>query len=124
MSNAIKFTPAGNRISLAFRSVPMRRGRRQSDEEMVPGLMVTGRDAGPGIPEDELESIFEKCIQSSSTKSGGGEQDWTWPFVKKLSNCMEAKSGSSPSSMRDLPFSLPYQANLAMSIDKEHSKRV
>ncbi|MGB0911836.1 MAG: PAS domain-containing sensor histidine kinase, partial [Nitrospirales bacterium] len=72
VSNAIKFTPEGNRISLAFRCVSMRRGRRQSDDEMVPGLMVTVRDAGPGIPEDELESIFGKFVQSRATQTGAG----------------------------------------------------
>lgn len=30
------------------------------------------RDQGPGIPEDELEAIFDKFVQSTRTKSGAG----------------------------------------------------
>jgi signal transduction histidine kinase len=29
-------------------------------------------DRGPGIPEDEIEEIFEKFVQSSKTKTGAG----------------------------------------------------
>jgi signal transduction histidine kinase len=29
-------------------------------------------DSGPGIPPDELESVFGKFIQSSNTKTGAG----------------------------------------------------
>ncbi len=72
VSNAIKFTPPGNRVSLAFRSTRIRCGRRQSDDETIPGLLVTVRDGGPGIPEDELTSIFEKFVQSSTTQTGAG----------------------------------------------------
>ena len=72
VSNAVKFTPAGNRISLSFRSSSIRRGRRKSDGETVPALHVTVRDGGPGIPEDEMDSIFEKFVQSSKTKTGAG----------------------------------------------------
>jgi signal transduction histidine kinase len=39
---------------------------------MVPALQLSVADSGPGIPEAELESIFEKFIQSSTTKTGAG----------------------------------------------------
>ncbi len=35
-------------------------------------LKTVVADHGPGIPEDELELIFEKFIQSSTTKTGAG----------------------------------------------------
>ena len=35
-------------------------------------VIVTVEDAGPGVPETELETIFDKFIQSSSTKTGAG----------------------------------------------------
>ncbi|RTK99221.1 MAG: hybrid sensor histidine kinase/response regulator, partial [Neisseriaceae bacterium] len=35
-------------------------------------LQLTVRDQGIGIPEDELESIFDKFIQSSKTQTGAG----------------------------------------------------
>ena len=35
-------------------------------------LRLTVSDEGIGVPEDELESVFDKFIQSSNTKSGSG----------------------------------------------------
>ena len=29
-------------------------------------------DAGPGIPDDEIEAIFDKFVQSSKTSTGAG----------------------------------------------------
>ena len=72
VSNAVKFSAPAHRISLSFRSSKIRSGRRRSDYQTVPGLLVTVHDAGPGIPEEELETIFEKFIQSSETRSGAG----------------------------------------------------
>ena len=40
--------------------------------EVQQGVEFTLRDHGPGIPESELEAIFDKFIQSSKTKSGAG----------------------------------------------------
>ena len=72
LSNAVKFSPAGSRINLSFCEASVRRGRRHSDADYVPGLKVTLRDAGPGIPENELTLIFDKFVQSSRTRTGAG----------------------------------------------------
>ncbi len=37
-----------------------------------PRACITITDDGPGIPEEELESVFDKFVQSSKTKSGAG----------------------------------------------------
>ncbi len=60
LANAIKFSPPGSRIALGGDSTP----------EGEPQVWV--RDSGPGIPEAELESIFEAFVQSSRTKDGSG----------------------------------------------------
>ena len=91
VSNAIKFTPSGNRVSLAFRSSFARCGRRQSDEQRVPGLLVTVRDAGPGVPEKELASIFEKFLQSSTTRTGAGGTGLGLSICKEI---IEAHGGN------------------------------
>ncbi len=91
VSNAIKFTPAGNRITLAFRSSLTRYGRRQSDEERVPGLLVTVRDGGPGIPGNELTSIFDQFVQSSTTRTGAGGTGLGLSISKEI---IEAHGGS------------------------------
>ena len=58
LSNAIKFSPDGGRVQLHL----------SHDGQTV----VRVHDQGPGIPEEELESIFDKFVQSSRTKTGAG----------------------------------------------------
>jgi PAS domain S-box-containing protein len=65
LSNAIKFSPPGATIEADIR----RESRRDSPRDEV---RCTIRDHGPGIPASELESIFDKFTQSSSTKTGAG----------------------------------------------------
>ena len=37
-----------------------------------PALEIIVADRGPGIPEEELEVVFDKFVQSSKTRSGAG----------------------------------------------------
>jgi PAS domain S-box-containing protein len=59
LGNALKVSPDGTSVSV----------RVLSDDRFVE-VQVT--DQGPGIPADELESVFEKFVQSSRTKTGAG----------------------------------------------------
>ena len=59
VSNAIKFSPAGGTVTLHL----------QEGEEAVE---IAVCDEGPGIPEGELDTIFDKFVQSSLTKTGAG----------------------------------------------------
>ncbi len=59
LSNAIKFSPSGGRITIAM-------------SPRASHLVITVRDQGVGIPEAELETIFDKFVQSSKTKTGAG----------------------------------------------------
>ena len=59
ISNAVKFSTDKNDINVVI---------NQTDEMIE--LQV--HDHGPGIPENELESVFDKFIQSSRTDSGAG----------------------------------------------------
>ena len=67
LSNAIKFTPAGKAITITVTEDML-----MKDTGIFPALRVTVKDQGIGIPEDELESIFDKFVQSSKTKTGAG----------------------------------------------------
>lgn len=60
MANAVKFSPAGQAIEVAAHATP------------DGGLCITVSDRGPGIPQDELERIFDAFVQSSRTKDGSG----------------------------------------------------
>jgi signal transduction histidine kinase len=59
LSNAVKFSPQGGMIYLSC----------AADDNAV---HVSVRDQGPGVPEGELETIFEKFVQSSATTTGAG----------------------------------------------------
>jgi len=71
LSNALKFSSSGTTIDVEL-------GETMLSQQQVgsglhrPGLTVTVRDQGVGIPEDELELIFDKFEQSSKTKNGAG----------------------------------------------------
>jgi signal transduction histidine kinase len=68
LSNAIRFSPTGGLIDITLKKYEY---CLHNENEMVLELVVS--DQGPGVPEDELESIFNKFIQSSKTvtKAGG-----------------------------------------------------
>ena len=59
VSNAIKFTAKNTRIFVIL-------------EQFNDYIQLRVSDHGPGVPEDELETIFNKFIQSSRTKTGAG----------------------------------------------------
>jgi signal transduction histidine kinase len=59
LSNAVKFSPAGGTVTVRVETVDK-------------AVRVTISDEGDGIPEDELEAIFDKFVQSTKTRSGAG----------------------------------------------------
>ena len=59
LSNAIKFSPEYGSIDVII-------------SRMNTSLRVSVRDHGVGIPENELERVFDKFVQSSTTKTGAG----------------------------------------------------
>jgi signal transduction histidine kinase len=63
LGNAVKFSPRGSRIELRSDT---------SIESGVPMTQISVRDEGVGIPENELEEIFESFRQSSRTNTGAG----------------------------------------------------
>jgi len=70
LSNAIRFSPEGGVIRIRCQAAEMR-GRRAGDAP-CPGLRVCVADQGPGIPEAELESVFDTFVQASHSRSGAG----------------------------------------------------
>jgi signal transduction histidine kinase len=72
LSNAVKFTPEGKQIFISTIEDTLPAGRRKNDQGQQQALRLVVRDEGVGIPDDEFESVFDKFIQSSKTKSGAG----------------------------------------------------
>jgi PAS domain S-box-containing protein len=67
LSNAIKFSRAGDTVSVQLAAAELARR-----DDGVPELQISVTDQGVGIPEAELQSVFDKFVQSSNTKSGSG----------------------------------------------------
>lgn len=72
LSNAIKFSPEGKKISIHIGEATLPSGMQDGDSGTVPALSFTVSDQGIGIPEAELETVFDKFVQSSKTRSGAG----------------------------------------------------
>jgi two-component system sensor histidine kinase BaeS len=56
VDNALKFTPQGGWVLLSAKTVPA-------------GLQISVQDNGPGIPQHDLEHVFEPFFQSSGAAS-------------------------------------------------------
>lgn len=72
LSNAIKFSPSGKTISVCFEKIELKIHQPHNNGAMLPAISVSIQDQGPGVPDDELESIFDEFEQSSKTKNGAG----------------------------------------------------
>jgi len=112
LGNAIKFTPSGKRIWIAISSSSLRWGRRKSDNERRPALRLSLRDEGIGIPDDELETVFDKFIQSSKTRSAGGGTGLGLAICKEI---IEAHRGriwaqNHPLGGAEFLFEIPFEA--------------
>jgi signal transduction histidine kinase/DNA-binding response OmpR family regulator len=62
LANAVKFTPAGGKITVNTEKIP-------AAEEFFPAgvLEISICDTGPGIPREQLTHIFDRFYQSDST---------------------------------------------------------
>ena len=69
LSNSIKFTLKDKKITVFLDPGEL---RGQSDVKTIPAICIRVMDQGIGIPEEELDSVFDKFVQSSKTKTGAG----------------------------------------------------
>ena len=67
LANAIKFTPDNTSVVIQLEASVV--ATDQGEKEAV---LLSISDKGIGIPEDELETVFDKFIQSSKTNEGAG----------------------------------------------------
>ena len=76
VSNALKFAPEGGRVTVALSS--------GTDENGTPGIVGHVLDDGPGIPPDELETVFDRFVQSTKTKTGAGGTGLGLPIAREI----------------------------------------
>ena len=72
LSNAIKFSPSNSNVWLAATTKPDRKSPKQ--HQPISYITFAVKDRGQGIPQDRLETIFERFQQvdsSDSRKKGG-----------------------------------------------------
>lgn len=70
LSNAMKFSKPNDTISISTTKARIPVGRRTSDSFEKDAMEIIVRDQGIGIPESELETIFEKFAQSTRSATG------------------------------------------------------
>jgi len=107
LSNAIKFSPEGGNIVIYFQKVPLKNNGQQE-------IQVSVIDQGVGIPQEELESVFDKFIQSKRTNLGNGGTGLGLAICREIIHAHHGKIWASlnPSSSGViLSFTLPLKAN-------------
>lgn len=67
LSNAIKFSDDNSTIDITLDETLI-----DFAEDQHKAICFSVRDSGVGVPEDEIETIFEKFVQSSKTRTGAG----------------------------------------------------
>lgn len=100
LSNAIKFSPAGTAIQVDIAD------RAQS-------LVVSVRDHGIGIPDEELTAIFDKFIQSSKTRTGAGGTGLGLAICREIIQAHGGRiwAANRPEGGAELVFEIPRQAS-------------
>lgn len=68
LGNAIKFSPNDTKIQITLENAD----RQNTQVAQQGGLTIAVSDYGVGIPQEELETVFDKFVQSSKTKTGAG----------------------------------------------------
>ncbi len=81
LSNALRYTPPGRSVRVEIAPVSAPAGRGAVAERR---LILRVVDEGVGIPDGELESIFEKFVQSSKTRSGAGGTGLGLPICREI----------------------------------------
>jgi PAS domain S-box-containing protein len=114
LSNAIKFTPKGKKITISIKYSELAIEQRKTDQKSVPALSITVSDQGVGIPNDELDSVFDKFVQSSITKTGAGGTGLGLAICKKIINAHNGKirAENNPEDGSTFCFMLPYEQEI------------
>jgi len=79
LSNAIKFSKPKKQVHIKLTGDTI-----QKNGKIQPAIRISIIDQGVGVPEGELESIFDKFVQSSKTRTGSGGTGLGLPICKQI----------------------------------------
>lgn len=109
LSNAIKFTPPHKAVIIKMASTVLKQDT--AAEKDLNAISVSIHDEGVGIPESELDLIFDKFIQSSKTKTGAGGTGLGLSICYEIIMAHKGKilASNGPDGGSVFRFVLPYQ---------------
>ena len=112
LSNALKFSPEEKTISIEFTKGELTTNGDGDDTSVVPALTLAVVDEGIGIPDEELDAVFDKFIQSSKTKTGAGGTGLGLAICKDIIDHHHGKiwAENNPNGGATFNFSLPIAA--------------
>lgn len=80
VGNAVKYSPPGSTIHIQLDGLK----RFEAEGVSTDRYQLSITDEGPGIPEAELNSIFDRFTQSSSTRTGAGGTGLGLPISRAI----------------------------------------
>ena len=110
LANSIKFTPEGKHITISLSPKQQVEGS-PNDNDIISALIISVKDEGPGIPDDEIDGIFNKFTQSSRTKTGAGGSGLGLAICKEIIQAHGGNiwAGNNPEGGSTFSFMLPYE---------------
>ena len=110
LSNAIKFSSKGEKISVSLELAELDYGNFKT----VSALLFYVSDQGIGIPDDELDSVFDKFVQSSKTRTGAGGTGLGLAICKEIIQAHNGKiwAENNPEGGSTVSFRLPYEQEM------------
>ena len=118
LSNALKFSPKESTITLSLTDDCLA-------DNLKPAIRFSISDEGVGIPDSELDSVFNKFIQSSKTKTAAGGTGLGLAISKEI---IEAHGGTISACNNDrggatFKFSIPYLSPKMSSQEQSKSNK-
>ena len=107
LNNAIKFSPEGGTIDvISFKKAD--------------SIVISVRDQGAGIPENELENIFDKFVQSSKNKTSANGTGLGLPICREIIAAHKGRiwAENNPDIGANLSFEIP------LSLEANEQKEV
>ncbi|MBU2512407.1 response regulator [bacterium] len=110
LSNTIKFSTENQKIRISMVNSTL-----DKDGQPIPAVKISVLDKGIGIPENELNSVFEKFSQSSRTKTGAGGTGLGLTICKEIVKAHggEIWAENNPKGGAIFSFILPYKQSMS-----------